>query len=141
MGLLFSKKTRSTNNYSLRNEYTSLSTNSDDRVGADNGAIVTRGNVNILDGGAVAGSLNLARDITAGAYDSLGTIAELSSGTFDSALDAVTGQADRVLTMAQAERLKNVEMQQEQSGLLTEKLFNIALPLGIVFAIAWAVKK
>lgn len=147
MGLLFSKDTKSTNNYSLRNNFRSESKNVDNRAAADNGAIITRGTVNVLDGGAVSGALDLATRTSLGAFDSLETIAALSgdvydgalsttSNMFSQALDEISGTSDRAFEIA--ERSSN---EAAASASLAEKLINIAVPLGVVFAVAWAWKK
>lgn len=142
---LFNKKTTSNNNYSLKNDYTSTSINSDDRVAADGGAIVTRGNVNILDGGAIGEAFKFGNAANEDAFDFGKTLAQLSSddtelvlgfasNAFDAAHEAVTGQAERVLTLTESA----MERDRVESAKLADKAMQIAIPLGLAFAAAWA---
>ncbi|MEN8950689.1 hypothetical protein [Planktotalea arctica] len=131
---LFNKRTESTNNYSLQNDYKSTSINSDDRVAADGGAIVTRGNVSILDGDAIDSSFEFANTLAQLSSDETEVALGFAQNAFDAAHQAVTGQSQRVLTIAETA----MERDRVESAKLSEKAMQIAVPLGLAFAAAWA---
>lgn len=87
-------ETRTTNS----SVYNSTNTSTDSRVAADNGAIVTRGNVTVTDGGAIA----MAADIGGAAIEAGEFFARTASGIASDGLDAGEALARRGLDAGEA---------------------------------------
>ena len=103
----------------------------DNRVAADNGAIVTRGNVKVIDGGAIemAGDVSeQALDIAGmiggqAVFDALGFAQEVSQSALGTTADALS---------------EIIERERSEASLIMNNLITIGLPLSIVAYLAWS---
>lgn len=137
------KSTSSRTSTTNQSEYNSTNVSSDDRVAADAGAIVTRGNVNVTDGGAI----QMAGELGEEAFDAATMFAGMGNTMASRGLDAGQQLAARGLGLADQSMKSTVETLQkviaserDDSAQLSSQLVNM-IPWAIAGFVAWSVFK
>jgi hypothetical protein len=126
------KNTSSRTSTTNQSEYNSTNISHDDRVAADEGAIVTRGNVNVLDGGAIG----MAGEMGQGAIDA-GT---LFAGMGGNLAERGLGLANQSM-QSTVETLQNViASERDDSAQLSSQLVNM-IPWAVAGLVAWSIFK
>lgn len=115
-----------------QSEYNSTNVSNDNRVAADNGAIVTKGNVTVLDGGAIA----LAGELSEAAIDA-GVLfgaqgLDIAGQGFDL---AETSLGSTIETLTEV-----IDQDRAESAKLSEQLVNM-VPYIVVGVVAWSIFK
>jgi hypothetical protein len=126
------KSTESRTSTTNQSEYNSTNISHDDRVAADAGAIVTRGNVSVLDGGAI----ELAGEIGQGAIDA----ATLFAGIGETLATRGLGLADQSMQSTVDTLKRVIEADRDDSAQLSGQLVNM-IPWAIAGVVAWSIFK
>jgi hypothetical protein len=126
------KSTESRTSTTNQSEYNSTNISHDDRVAADAGAIVTRGNVSVLDGGAI----ELAGEIGQGAIDA----ATLFAGMGETLATRGLGLADQSMQSTVDTLKRVIEADRDDSAQLSGQLVNM-IPWAIAGVVAWSIFK
>lgn len=105
----------------------------DARVAADNGAIVTRGNVTVTDGGAIEAMGDLASDVVVAAEDFAMVSQNFGEYAFDLAHQTMQSK-DQLISDV-------LEKQQSSDAMIGDKLINVGIPALVIGVIAWSAFK
>lgn len=128
------KSTKSKTSTTNSSEYNSTNVSTDNRVAADNGAIVTRGNVykTVTDGGAI----KLSGEIAEAAIDAGVLFGRMGGGIadegFDLARDSMGSTIDTLTAV--------IDQDRDEAAKLSEQLVNM-IPYIVVGVVAWGIFK
>lgn len=129
------KSTRSATSTTNQSEYNSTNVTTDERIAADNGAIVTRaGNVykTVTDGGAI----RMAGEVSEAAIDAGVLFGRMGGDIADEGFDLARDSLGSTITT-----LKSViDQDRDESAKLSERLINM-IPYIVVGVVAWGVLK
>lgn len=103
--------------------------NADNRVAADNGAIVVRdGEVNVTDGGA----FELAQNVTDEAFDAATGIANIGGGLVEDALGFISQSQENTAQLVN----QVVEQQRDEATQLSSQLMRFGIPALVIIIVA-----